>query len=537
MESLAFAVATRLKRSVWLCASFAERNHWSQRLRQLIEDKQISDQPIFIAEAQAEEIDQFVDAKAGHLFTAARYDGMDFDGDICRLVVMPSLPHACGAFERFVSENLADASFMNSRIFQRMKQALGRATRNDHDWAIYIFLRNSFSQYLTSAESFARFPSNVQAEIEFGVDVSARTLADIVKVINGFGSGKLAEIQFPQKPLSFPEIPDSDVSRVADKEIDFWNKLYVTHSFDQAAIAAETVASEFETDRQPGYSLFWRYLKSLASYLRYRVDKDPEGLTNAKNELTMVLSEPRQSAWFSRLNRLQQTLNLEAITDEADFEEFDCISASWNHLLNRNLRNHQKHQQFFDDLRDALTGNDHKQFCHTVKNLFRLLGWEAEIKEKQQGDTDVVATVSVDGRRCLLVVEGKPEMQEGKPIPLRYVNQVAGQLTRYKADSHFAKYDVAAVLVSKASQIDDAALPAAGNVAFLRQTSFKIAADLAIAAFQRYTSIRHRRGLLPKRSEALEALQMSPKILGLFAVCATKGTILGDEQVLSALKR
>jgi hypothetical protein len=144
MVKLALEVALKLKRSVWLCASSAEANLWAEKLREQLNSKQITDQPIFIAEGQAEEIDQFVDAKTGHLFTAARYDGMDFEGDTCRLVVMPSLPQACGAFERFVSENLADASFMNSRVLQRMKQALGRATRNDHDWAIYVFLKNSF---------------------------------------------------------------------------------------------------------------------------------------------------------------------------------------------------------------------------------------------------------------------------------------------------------------------------------------------------------------------------------------------------------
>ena len=211
MERLTFEAAIKLTRSVWLCASSAERNHWSKKMEEHLANRQITDQPIFVAEAQAEEIDQFVDADAGHLFTAARYDGMDFEGDICRLVVMPSLPHSCGAFERFISENLADASFMSSRVLQRMKQALGRATRNDYDWAIYIFLKNSFSQYLTSAESFVQFPSNVQDEIEFGVDVSSRSLEDIAKVINGFRSGKLVEIQFPQKPLSFPEINERNL--------------------------------------------------------------------------------------------------------------------------------------------------------------------------------------------------------------------------------------------------------------------------------------------------------------------------------------
>jgi hypothetical protein len=150
---------------------------------------------------------------------------------------------------------------------------------------------------------------------------------------------------------------------------------------------------------------------------------------------------------------------------------------------------------------------------------------------------DVIATVSVEGRHYLLVVEGKPEMQEGKSIPLRYVNQASGQLTRYKSESRFSKYQVAAILVSKASQMEDSAVPAAGNLTFLRQTALKAAADLAIAAFQRYTAIRNRRGLLPKRSECLEALQMSPKLLGLFAVCSTRVVILTDEQVLAELRR
>lgn len=537
MVRLALEAAFKFKRSVWLCASSTEANHWAEKLRELLNYKQITDQPIFIAEGQAEEIDQFVDAKAGHLFTAARYDGMDFEGETCRLVVMPTLPQACGAFERFVSENLADASFMNSRVLQRMKQALGRATRNDHDWAIYVFLKNSFSQYMTSSESFSQFPSNVQNEIEYGVDVSTKSLEEIVKVVNAFRRGKLVDIQFPQNPLTFPENIDPDASHLADQEVDFWSKFFLTRSFDQAALAAEGVASTLETSNQPGYSLFWRYLKAFASYLRYNIDKDAAGLSSAKSELTKVLDEPRQSAWFSRLNRLRQTLNLEAMPDEADFEEFDCIAASWNHLLNGDLRNAQKHEKFYKEMKDALLGVDHKQFCHAARNLLRLLGWDAEIREKQQGETDVIGTVSVEGKHYLLVVEGKPEMEVGKPMPLRYVNQANGQLTRYKSDPRFAKHETATIVVSKATQLEDSAILAATNLAFLRQSVFGSAADMAIGAFRRYAAIRHRKGLLPKRSECLEPLQMSPKLLGLFEGCSIKGRIVDDAEFLAALKR
>ena len=537
MERLAFEAAVKFKKSVWLCASSAEADIWAERLSVFLKEKGIDGQPIFIAKAQAEEIDQFIEAKSGHLFTAARYDGMDFEGEICRLVIMPTLPHACGAFERFVSENLADASFMASRVLQRMKQALGRATRNDHDWAIYVFLKNTFSQYLTTSESFEQFPSNVQDEIEYAVDLSTKSLEEIVKIINGFRSGKLAEIRFPQKAVSFPEDEANDVSEVADKEVQFWNEIFVTRSYDRAVLTADEVAKSLETKGQPGYALFWRYLKAYASYLRYQVDKDGIGLTSAKNEVARILSEPRQSAWFSRLNRLRQTLNLEAAPEEVDFEEFDCIASSWNQLLNSDLRNTKKHEEFFESLKAALEGNNHTEFCHAAKNLFRLLGWEAEIREKGQGETDVIATVSVDGKHYLLVVEGKPEMEIGKPMPLRYVNQANGQLTRYKSDPRFTKHEAAAIVASKATELDGPAAAAAGQLTFISQAAFKKAAELAIAAFQRYAAIRYRKGLLPKRSECVEPLQMSPKLLGLYAITSTKGKILADNEVFAALKR
>lgn len=197
LELLAIEMAQRLKRSVWLCSSANEARIYAKKLEDSLKAKAVSDQPIFIARARAEEIDQFVDAKTGHLFTAARYDGMDFEGDLCRLVIMPSLPTACGLFERFISENLADAAFMNFRVLQRMKQALGRATRNDHDYAVYVFLKSSFSSYFTASESFAELPPNVQQEVEFGVTVSEKRLIRFCARLQHFCVEILAISVFP----------------------------------------------------------------------------------------------------------------------------------------------------------------------------------------------------------------------------------------------------------------------------------------------------------------------------------------------------
>src|SRR5262249_55623474 len=154
LETFSLGNALRLRRAVWFCSSGTEANRYARKLEDLARARGATEQPIFIAKARAEEIDQFVDSSKGHLFTAGRYDGMDFEGNLCRLVVMPSLPTAVGLFERFISENLADAEFLNFRVFQRMKQALGGATRNDHDYAAYIFLKSSFSAYFTDSETY-----------------------------------------------------------------------------------------------------------------------------------------------------------------------------------------------------------------------------------------------------------------------------------------------------------------------------------------------------------------------------------------------
>ena len=537
LEVLSLEMAIRLKRSVWLCSSGNEANVWAKKLQELMKTRGVTDQPLFIAKARAEEIDQFVDAPTGHLFTAARYDGMDFEGNLCRLVVMPSLPTVCGLLERFISENLADAAFMNFRVLQRMKQALGRATRNDHDYAVYVFLDTTFSSYFTASETFDQLPPNIRHEIEFGVGVSAKPIDEILRTFAAFLRGSLTDIGFPERAIeTFDDAPESE-TELANTELQFWQKLFATRSYDQAANDAELIATSLVKDDQPGYALFWRYLKAHAAYLRNNVDGDAAGLANAKSEITKVLDEPRQSSWFSRLNRLRQTLHLETVLEEVRSEEFDTIARSWNALLDGELRNAAKHQPFFDSIRKGLAGSDHRELSHAIRDLMRLIGWQAEFRDKGQGETDVLASVSVHGEQQALVFEVKAEMTADKPIPLRYVTQATGQLTRYRGETRFKRHTMRAILVSKSESLEDSAAKAASEFTFMRQSTVESVATQAIAAFQRYASIRTRKGLLPKRIECVESLEMSPSLMGFYEVAIHKGRILSDEEVLSVIKR
>jgi hypothetical protein len=117
------------------------------------------------------------------------------------------------------------------------------------------------------------------------------------------------------------------------------------------------------------------------------------------------------------------------------------------------------------------------------------------------------------------------------------VTQAAGQLTRYRGETRFKHHQMRAIFVSKSESLEDSAEKAASELAFMRQSTVESVATQAIPAFQRYASIRTRKGLLPKRIECVESLEMSPSLMGFYDVAIHTGRVLSDDEVLSVIKR
>ena len=61
-------------------------------------------------------VDTWSRVPEGNLVTAGRYDGLDLPGDMCKLVIITTVPQASSEFERFVVAYLGDASFMRHRV-------------------------------------------------------------------------------------------------------------------------------------------------------------------------------------------------------------------------------------------------------------------------------------------------------------------------------------------------------------------------------------------------------------------------------------
>jgi hypothetical protein len=85
------AIITALRKcpkSVWLCTSKAKAEEMKEIISEWLNKNGFVGHQTWVLSSLGDEIDHFKQAQEGHLFVGGRFDGMDFQGDECRLVVL-----------------------------------------------------------------------------------------------------------------------------------------------------------------------------------------------------------------------------------------------------------------------------------------------------------------------------------------------------------------------------------------------------------------------------------------------------------------
>ncbi|MDQ4044018.1 MAG: DEAD/DEAH box helicase family protein, partial [Chloroflexota bacterium] len=290
-EVLEFALqqAKRAGRTAWLCSSHAEAD---------AVERELSDRTITSYRLRAgsdDALDQWLQSTSGHLVTAGRYDGFDFAGDRCRLVILPSVPAASTEFERFVMAYLGDATFMRHRVGQRVTQALGRANRQEGDWALYLGLSPSFGTLLAQSAVQSAIPSDVRPIID---DALAR-LSD------GWAGARAAAREFwdrssVERPQPGPEgrrrpgrARPASVSGSAEHEVEAVTRLWLG-DHERAASEAHKAAELLLDAGEREHGAFWAYVAAQAEH----AGKSP---SRAIDALASVTNDAPATAWFVRL--------------------------------------------------------------------------------------------------------------------------------------------------------------------------------------------------------------------------------------------
>jgi hypothetical protein len=274
--------------------------------------KQIGDRTdlvVFNAEDIEDSKQKFVTSIGAVSVIANRYDGIDFPGDECRLLVIEGLPKTVNSQEQFLISRIGATTLFNERIQTRVIQAIGRCTRSLEDYSTVVVLGNELVDFLADTKRRKYFHPELQAELEFGVEQSIGTdfqgLIENYKIFieNGENwegvNAEIVESRAHKTKESFPGI--DELEQCVSFEIDYVKALW-NNDYELAIGKAEQVLGILTASELKGYRALWEYLAGSAAFLA-----DKNGIDGYQLKVREHYERSKQAArdvpWLVGLHR------------------------------------------------------------------------------------------------------------------------------------------------------------------------------------------------------------------------------------------
>lgn len=305
-DRLEAAILTALKKSpksVWICTSTADAEKFKGIVPEWLNKNGLIGHHSWLLSSMGDEIDQFKKALEGHLFVAGRFDGMDFKGDECRLVVLTTLPRAIDIQEEFLCAYLRDADFMKKRLNQRIIQALGRCNRSHDDYAVYVLADRRFATHFGRESNRIGIPKNIMAEIDMAEDMADLAVGDLEAKIDAFLDNDFSDFDstYEEMFLGVKDRSDSSTSiDMAEDEVLGWAAMFASQNYSIAAQKFEECweRAKAENIMELGAYYGWCWAKA-----RYLESLQGEAATNeALSILEDAIKRGGISSWFNRMN-------------------------------------------------------------------------------------------------------------------------------------------------------------------------------------------------------------------------------------------
>lgn len=457
-------------RVAWLCSSHVEADEVQARLAE-------TGATIFRLRAGDDpSINRWRNTRNAHLVTAGRFDGLDFADDVCRLVIIPSVPSASTEFERFVVAYLGDASYMRYRIGQRVTQGLGRANRTANDSGLYIGLDPGFGSILADASVQAALGRDVRPVVSEALQYHGDSWQSVATAASSFwrthrqpASLVLEEPIVPVRSRPGRAVANSAQGESAAHEVAAVTRLWLG-DYSDAAQKAQEAAQVLRDAGELEHAAFWQYVQAHALYGRGR----PEDVIASRQAIEAAVASAPQTAWFVRLKRTIDTLAGSAV----DGTSHDALFLSWDEWIRETG---SKVQRRIASGRQMLEGT-HDQRCDGLVVLARLCGADGN-RPSGPSATDarwVWASPRKGQRRVWEVKTGGSER-----VPRDDINQLLGQVQEEQTRNPLSRV-VGCLLTSLEDIEQDAARAAMDKVVLVNLDAALALYDAMAECFMTY---------------------------------------------------
>ena len=456
IESVFKVAIKRQPKSVWLCSSRLEATELKESTERWLDDNGFGDHQVWLLTSEGDEIEEFSQASAGHLFVAGRFDGMDFSGDECRLVILTSLPRSVNIQEEFISAYLRDSQFMKSRTNQRIVQALGRCNRDDGDYATYILVDPKFDSHFGYSANQTDLTPRMIAEIDLAQDLNEQPITEVTALVDSFLNGDFVEFdeKFDDYLSDLPNISmESSALEVSEQEVLGWTAMFSNENYRVAEEQFETCWNAAKRANRLEICAYFGFLRAKAIQLQSRLS-DPSLNDKAMRVLENAIQTGGTSAWFNRLrasiNRVREEEMLVGVGFSDDY--FAILKRNIDDLLEELGPKRLRFDKYCARIGELLKSESHNEYQEGLEKLGRVLGYDSQ-RPRHSGATDCRWRGVFGSGREFVTFEAKIEDHESSVISLSDVGQARNQNIRAEKEYKPNGFEVRSTIVTHLTEL------------------------------------------------------------------------------------
>lgn len=457
--------------------------------------------------------EEFVNSVNSVAIVANRYDGIDFPGDECRLLLIEGLPKTVNTQERFLMSRMGANILFNGRIQTRVLQAIGRCTRSLEDYSAVVVTGDDLPDYLADPRKRNYFHPELQAELKFGVEQSTeKTNADFednfdIFIKNGedweAANQMIVDARKASTQTPFPGIQHLEMAVIDEVkyQMAMWQRDY-TEALSKAESVLGVLAAAGGDLR--GYRALWEYLAGSAAYMAALTEnealmpKSREHFQRAKKATTLL-------PWLVQLAKLTQddtsteASNIERTLLMLQIENIEAILKDLGTTHDR---------RYLERERLILEGlNDPDKFENSHKLLGEHLGYMAG-KEESTGSPDPWWQ---SGHICL-VFEDHVNAKPSSSLDTTKARQAASHPKWMKDNIESCapeNVEIYPVLISPVLTVYPGTLPHLDSVYLWKQDDFISWANKSMAVIRELRKTFVDVGDMVWRSQAADTLKQS----------------------------
>jgi hypothetical protein len=419
---------------------------------------------------------------------------------------------------------LGDASFMRHRVGQRVTQALGRANRQEGDWAMYLGLAPGFGTLLAQSGVQAAIPRDVKPTVDDSLARLGSGWPPIKAAAAAFW--KACGISMATEEVAGDALrPRPGRTRAAatagsaTDEVTAVTRMWLG-DLQKASRAASHAATKLLATGEVEHAAFWRYVEAQACYL----EADASSTGKAIDALRAATDGGAATGWFVRLNRVLAELRGEQAlrTDETPWSEWD----EW-------LREAGPAgvQRAIERCRRGL-GGTHDERAEALELLGRLAGVSAH-RPSGQAVADAIWNWPSSRKIERRLWEVKAGTQ--RELPRDWVDQALGQLAQERTSQ---RIHVVGCIVSDAEAVSSSATSAARDLCLVQTDALSALFEMLSVRLLEYCD-RWGGGSAIERGRSREQVEpLLPSgnwLAGLFS--SSSGSLLTRNKVLHVFAR